>query len=61
MGKADNHEGLDFYRPVSDPDETKPLWGENQWPTSMPQLETAFMGWTEKMKRLGMILMEAYV
>lgn len=59
MGKADNHEGLDFYRPVSDPDETKPLWGENQWPTSMPQLETAFMGWTEKMKRLGMILMEA--
>jgi isopenicillin N synthase-like dioxygenase len=58
-GKADNHEGVDFYRPVENPDKSKPVWGENQWPESMPELETKFMSWTEKMKKLGLIVMEA--
>lgn len=29
-GKADNHEAIDFYRPVDRPDKSRPLWGENQ-------------------------------
>ena len=57
-GKADNHEGLDFYRPVSDPDKTKPLWGENQWP-SVPGFREKYEEWIEKMKELGLIVMEA--
>lgn len=61
MGKADNHEGLDFYAPVPNPDKTKPLWGENQWPTD--DMATGFREkyerWVEKMKQLGMIVMEA--
>uniref|UniRef100_A0A0W0F3Y2 Fe2OG dioxygenase domain-containing protein n=1 Tax=Moniliophthora roreri TaxID=221103 RepID=A0A0W0F3Y2_MONRR len=59
-GKADNHEGLDFYRPVENPDKNKPLWGENQWPT-IPGFREKYEKWIEKMKMLGPIVMEAYV
>ncbi|KIK69530.1 hypothetical protein GYMLUDRAFT_33903 [Collybiopsis luxurians FD-317 M1] len=58
-GKADNHEGLDFYKPVSNPDKTKPLWGENQWPTVPHQFREKFEAWVDKMKILGLIVMEA--
>ncbi|KAF8798792.1 Clavaminate synthase-like protein [Phlegmacium glaucopus] len=57
-GKADNHEGLDFYKPVKNPDKTKPIWGENQWP-SIPGFRNKFNRWAEKMTALGLILMEA--
>ncbi|THU94910.1 Clavaminate synthase-like protein [Dendrothele bispora CBS 962.96] len=58
-GKADNHEGIDFYRPVENPDKSKPLWGTNQWPASVPGFRQKYEAWIEKMKSLGMILMEA--
>jgi isopenicillin N synthase-like dioxygenase len=57
-GKADNHEGLDFYKPVDNPDKTKPVWGENQWP-SVSGFREKYEQWVEKMKALGLILMEA--
>ncbi|KAF8133667.1 hypothetical protein EV363DRAFT_1430224 [Boletus edulis] len=57
-GKADNHEGIDIYRPVENPDKSRPLWGENQWPTVLG-FQTKYEKWIEKMKKLGMILMEA--
>jgi len=57
-GKADNHEGLDIYRPVDNPDKTKTLWGENQWPT-IPGFREKYELWIEKMKVLGMLVMEA--
>jgi isopenicillin N synthase-like dioxygenase len=57
-GKADNHEGIDFYRPVENPDKTKPLWGENQWP-SIPEFQEKYTKWVEKMKALGLIVMKA--
>ncbi|KAL1679087.1 hypothetical protein EV122DRAFT_263969 [Schizophyllum commune] len=57
-GKADNHEGIDFYKPVENPDKTKPLWGENQWP-SVPGFKEKYEAWVEKMKALGMITMHA--
>lgn len=62
-GKADNHEGLDFYAPVSEPDRNKPLWGENQWPSddAVPGFKEKYGRWVEKMKGLGLIVMEAYV
>ncbi|KIM29999.1 hypothetical protein M408DRAFT_67030 [Serendipita vermifera MAFF 305830] len=59
MGKADNHEGIDFYRPVPDPDKSKPLWGTNQWPKHVPGFKDKFEAWIFKMQRLGMIVMEA--
>ena len=59
-GKADNHEGIDFYRPVEKPDKSKPLWGENQWPT-IPGFKESFDDWIAKMKQLGLIVMEASV
>jgi isopenicillin N synthase-like dioxygenase len=59
-GLADNHEGIDFYRPVDHPDKSKPLWGTNQWPT-VPGFREKYEAWVDKMKRLGMIVMEAYV
>ncbi|KAJ3526073.1 hypothetical protein NM688_g8305 [Phlebia brevispora] len=58
-GKADNHEAIDFYRPVENPDKTKPLWGENQWPTAIPGFREKYERWIEKMKKLGVIVMEA--
>lgn len=57
-GKADNHEGLDFYKPVDSPDKTKPVWGENQWPT-VSGFREKYQVWIEKMKVLGLIVMEA--
>jgi len=57
-GKADNHEGIDFYRPVENPDKTKPLWGENQWPR-IPGFREKYEKWVEKMKALGLLVMEA--
>ena len=57
-GKADNHEGIDFYKPVENPDKSRPLWGENQWPT-VPDFQTKYEKWIERMKKLGLILMEA--
>ncbi|KAH7928396.1 Clavaminate synthase-like protein [Leucogyrophana mollusca] len=57
-GKADNHEGIDFYKSVDQPDKTKPLWGENQWP-DVPNFQRKFSQWVEKMKILGMLVMEA--
>ena len=58
MGKADNHEGIDFYKPVANPDNSKALQGENQWPAK-PEFRVSFEKWVEKMKALGMIVMEA--
>lgn len=57
-GKADNHEGIDLYKPVENPEKSKPLWGENQWPT-IPDFQSKYEQWINKMKKLGMILMEA--
>ncbi|KAG9227566.1 hypothetical protein CCMSSC00406_0000788 [Pleurotus cornucopiae] len=57
-GKADNHEGIDFYRPVENPDKSKPLWGENLWPT-IPAFKEKYEQWIGKMKALGLIVMEA--
>ncbi|KAF9220945.1 Clavaminate synthase-like protein [Gyrodon lividus] len=59
-GKADNHEGIDFYKPVENPDKSKPLWGENQWPR-VPDFQNKYEQWIDKMKKLGMIVMEAQV
>ena len=57
-GKADNHEAIDFFRPVENPDKTKTVWGENQWPT-IPGFKEKYDIWIEKMKKLGLIVMEA--
>lgn len=66
MGKADNHEGIDFYRPVENPDKRKPLWGENQWPDEDPAeaesiqgFRETFEAWVQKMKALGLVVMQA--
>ncbi|KAF8073601.1 hypothetical protein FPV67DRAFT_1620840 [Lyophyllum atratum] len=58
-GKADNHEAIDFYKPVEIPDKTRPVWGENQWPTAVPGFRDKYEEWVEKMKALGLIVMEA--
>ncbi|KAL7279975.1 hypothetical protein ACG7TL_006386 [Trametes sanguinea] len=57
-GKADNHEAIDLYRPVEQPHKSKPLWGVNQWP-AIPGFRDRYEAWIEKMKKLGMIVMEA--
>jgi isopenicillin N synthase-like dioxygenase len=57
-GKADNHEAIDLYKPVESPDKSKPLWGENQWP-GIFGFEQKYAQWIEKMKKLGLIVMEA--
>jgi len=57
-GLADNHEAIDFYRPVDNPDKSKPLWGENQWP-AIPDFRAKYEVWISKMKRLGFAVMEA--
>lgn len=59
MGKADNHEAIDLYKPVPNPDRTKQLWGTNQWTNHVPGFRQNFEAWIEKMKQLGMIVMEA--
>ena len=58
LGKADNHEGIDFYRPVENPDKTKLLWGENQWP-AIPGFREKYEAWVVKMKALGLMVMHA--
>lgn len=58
MGKADNHEAIDFYRPVENPDKGKVLWGENQWP-SFPEFREKYEAWINRMKALGLIVMHA--
>lgn len=58
-GLADNHEGIDFYRPVNNPDKSKPLWGENQWPINPAEFRHSYEVWVDKMKELGMIVMKA--
>lgn len=60
-GKADNHEGIDFYRPVESPDKSRPLWGENQWPENILGFREKYEAWVQKMKKLGLVVMEAYV
>ncbi|PVF97181.1 Clavaminate synthase-like protein [Serendipita vermifera] len=59
MGKADNHEGIDFYKPVANPDKTKPLWGTNQWTKHVPSFQEKYEAWIQKMLKLGLIVMEA--
>jgi isopenicillin N synthase-like dioxygenase len=46
---------------VDNPDKSKPLWGENQWPDQIPGFREKYEAWIDKMKQLGMIVMEAYV
>lgn len=58
-GKADNHEAIDFYRPVDNPDKSKPLWGENQWPAEPAEFREKYEIWVDKMKALGLVVMEA--
>ncbi len=58
MGKADDHEGIDFYRPVENLDKTKLLCGENQWP-SIPRFREKYEAWISKMKALGLMVMHA--
>ena len=58
LGLADNHEGIDLYRPVENPDKGKLLWGENQWP-SVPGFREKYEAWVDKMKELGLIVMHA--
>ena len=58
-GKADAHEAIDLYRPVDNPDRTKPLWGTNQWPKDVAQFKEKYEKWIEKMKGLGEVMIEA--
>jgi len=57
-GKADNHEGIDFYRPVENPEKTRTLWGQNQWP-EVSGFREKYEKWIGKMKALGLIVMQA--
>lgn len=54
-GKFDNHEAIDFVCPV---EKSGPLWGENLWPT-IPTFKEKYEQWVDKMKVLGLIVMEA--
>lgn len=56
-----SHEGLDLYAPVSNPDPTRPLHGVNQWPsqTEVPNFQSTYERWVDRMKELGLIVMEA--
>ncbi|KAJ9104262.1 hypothetical protein QFC19_004079 [Naganishia cerealis] len=67
MGKADHHEGLDFYAPSPYPEggnrevtgELKPLGHSNQWPRKLPRFRTDMQQWIEKMIALGKVVMKA--
>lgn len=61
--KADDHEGLDFYASVKEPDKNKPLWDENQWPSDNEVwgFKEKYTEWVDKMKGLGLTVMEACV
>ncbi|GMK54273.1 hypothetical protein CspeluHIS016_0108590 [Cutaneotrichosporon spelunceum] len=53
-GKADHHEGLDFFGPSPFPAGTVgPLAGENQWPARPEGMSAALKAWVEKMHVLG--------
>ncbi|KAF8270783.1 Clavaminate synthase-like protein [Lactarius quietus] len=58
LGKNDNQEAIDFYRPVENPDKNKLLWGENQWPP-IPGFREKYEAWIDKMKTLGLMVMHA--
>jgi len=58
-GKADAHEAIDLYRPVENPDRTKPLWGKNQWPDKVPLFREKHESWIAKMKELGKVVIKA--
>jgi isopenicillin N synthase-like dioxygenase len=53
-----SYEGLDFYASVDNPDPSRPLWGTNQWP-EIPGFRSEYERWVDKMKQLGLIVMEA--
>ncbi|KAJ9119590.1 hypothetical protein QFC22_003299 [Naganishia vaughanmartiniae] len=67
MGKADHHEGLDFYAPSPYPDgdnrdttgQLKPLGHVNQWPKKPAQFRPEMEEWIERMRVLGMVVMKA--
>ncbi len=53
-GKADHHEGLDFFAPSPFPPGSEgPLAGENQWPARPEGMSDALRAWIEKMHALG--------
>ncbi|KDQ25785.1 hypothetical protein PLEOSDRAFT_1097555 [Pleurotus ostreatus PC15] len=54
-GKVDNHEAVDF---VCGVEQLEPLCGDNLWPT-IPSFKEKYEQWIEKMKVLGLIVMEA--
>ncbi|KAI5475481.1 oxoglutarate/iron-dependent oxygenase [Pseudohyphozyma bogoriensis] len=57
--KADHHEGWDAYCPVTPEDPTKLLRGPNQWPPTPATFRPIMEDWVEKMKVLGLALLEA--
>ncbi|WVR07816.1 hypothetical protein IAU60_004859 [Kwoniella sp. DSM 27419] len=71
QGKADHHEGLDFYAPSPFQDTSgneagptsdsgamyKPLAGPNQWPEQPKPFKAKLEVWIDKMKILGMAVM----
>jgi len=62
QGRADHHEGLDFYAESPYPPGSAsglPLSGTNQWPTSPPDFKPTISDWMDKMKLLGMAVMRA--
>lgn len=58
---ADWHEALDLYCPVASEEEdpTKLLYGPNNWPTNPISFRPTMEEWVEKMKIIGMALLEA--
>lgn len=57
-GKADHHEGLDFFAPSPlAPGTVGPLAGENQWPARPEGMSDALKAWIEKMHVLGQATM----
>lgn len=61
QGKADHHEGIDFYAPspYGPQDSKKPLGGENQWPRNPTSLRPRMETWIDKTKILGKAVMHA--
>lgn len=53
-GKADYHEGLDFFAPSPyEKDAVRPLAGENQWPKEPEGMTAALEAWIARMHVLG--------
>ncbi|KAM0754922.1 Clavaminate synthase-like protein [Meredithblackwellia eburnea MCA 4105] len=59
--KADHHEGWDAYKPLPPTleDPQKLLHGPNLWPSQPTSFRPTMEQWVEKMKVIGMALMEA--